>query len=123
MALRDFTDLVTRYDGHPRYISNKIIEDDEVEVIVQKLEMVLFTNKGEVFGDIDLGANLEYYLWQTRISEKNLKNIIILQIEKYIPELIIIGYTFDLYVYEGDYRDILHLDFVIKGYNVDFIFE
>lgn len=123
MVLKDVKDLVIRYDGHPKYISDKIIEDDEVEVIVQKLEMILFTNKGEVFGDLNLGANLEYYLWQTNVSEVNIKRIVEEQIEIYIPELIVIGYTLDLYLYEGDVRDILNLDFVIRGYNVEFIFE
>jgi hypothetical protein len=123
MALKDVKDLVIRYPGHPKYEPDRIIEDDEVEVIVQKLEMILFTNKGEVLGDIDLGVNLEYYLWQTKVTTGNLKFKIEEQIVKYIPELIKIGYTFDLQLYEGTLRDILYLNFVIKGYNIDFIFE
>lgn len=123
MALKDVKDLVIRYPGHPKYEPDRIIEDDEVEVIVQKLEMILFTNKGEVLGDIDLGVNLEYYLWQTKVTTGNLKFKVEEQIVKYIPELIKIGYTFDLQLYEGTLRDILYLNFVIKGYNIDFIFE
>ena len=123
MALKDVKDLVIRYPGHPKYEPGRIVEDDEVEVIVQKLEMILFTNKGEVLGDIDIGANLEYYLWQTRITTGNLKNKIEEQISIYIPELRTLGYTFDLYLYEGTLRDILVLNFVIKGYNIEFIYE
>ena len=33
MALRDVKDLVIRYDGHPKYEENRIIEDDEIEEI------------------------------------------------------------------------------------------
>ena len=123
MALRDVKDLVIRYPGHPKYQPDRIIEDDEVEVIVQKLEMILFTNKGEVLGNIDIGANLEYYLWQTRVTTGNLKNKVAEQIATYIPELIAIGYSFDVQLFEGTLRDILYLNFVIKGYNIDFIFE
>lgn len=123
MALKDVKDLVIRYDGHPKYISNKIIEDDEIEVVVQKLEMILFTNKGEIFGDLNLGANLEYYLWQTNVSDINIKRIVEEQITTYIPELLSIGYSLDIYLYEGELRDILNLDFTIRGYNVEFIFE
>ena len=47
MALKDVKDFVIRYPGHPKYDPNRIIEDDDVEVIVQKLEMLLFTTKGE----------------------------------------------------------------------------
>jgi hypothetical protein len=123
MALRDVKDLVIRYPGHPKYEPDRIIEDDEIEVIVQKLEMILFTNKGEVLGNLDIGANLEYYLWQTRVTTGNLKNKVEEQIITYIPELIAIGYTFDVQLFEGTLRDILYLNFVIKGYNIDFVFE
>ena len=123
MALRDVKDLVIRYPGHPKYEPGRIIEDDEIEVIVQKLEMILFTNKGEVLGNIDIGANLEYYLWQTRVATGNLKNKVEEQIQTYIPELIAIGYSFDVQLFEGTLRDILYLNFVIKGYNIDFVFE
>jgi len=123
MALKDVKDLVIRYPGHPKYESGRIIEDDEIEVIVQKLEMILFTNKGEVLGNLDIGANLEYYLWQTRVTTGNLKNKVEEQISTYIPELISIGYSFDVQLYEGTLRDILYLNFVIKGYNIDFVFE
>jgi len=123
MALKDVKDLVIRYLGHPRYEVDRIVEDDEVEVIVQKLEMILFTNKGEVLGDIDIGCNLEFYLWQTRITTGNLKSKVEEQIAVYIPELSMIGYTLDVVLYEGTLRDILYLNFVIKGYNIDFVFE
>lgn len=123
MALKDVKDLVIRYPGHPKYEPGRIIEDDEIEVIVQKLEMILFTNKGEVLGNLDIGANLEYYLWQTRVTTGNLKNKVEEQIQTYIPELIAIGYSFDVQLFEGTLRDILYLNFVIKGYNIDFIFE
>lgn len=123
MALKDVKDLVIRYPGHPKYEPGRIVEDDEIEVIVQKLEMILFTNKGEVLGDVDMGANLEYYLWQTKVTTGNLKTKIDEQIAKYIPELIAIGYTLTLDLYEGILRDILYLNFVISGYNIVFIYE
>jgi phage baseplate assembly protein W len=123
MSLKDVKDLVIRYDGHPKYEKNRIIEDDEIEVIVQKLEMILFTNKGEVLGDIELGCNLEYYLWRTRVTTGTLKSKVEEQINSYIPELATLGYIFNIDLYEGTLRDILFLNFIIKGYNVEFIFE
>jgi phage baseplate assembly protein W len=123
MAFKDVKDLVIRYKDHPRYNPNKIVEDDEIEVIVQKLEMVLFTNKGEVLGDVDLGANLEYYLWQTKVTTSNLKNKVQEQIMKYIPELVVMGYSLDVQLYEGTVQDILYLNFLIKGYNINFVFD
>lgn len=123
MALKDIKDLVIRYPGHPKYEPDRIVEDDEVEVIVQKLEMILFTNKGEVLGDVEMGCNLEYYLWQTRITTGNLKSKVEEQITMYIPELTRLGYTLSVNLYEGTLQDILYLNFVIKGYNIEFVFE
>ena len=123
MALRDVKDLVIRYPGHPKYQPDRIIEDDELEVIIQKLEMILFTNKGEVLGDINIGANLEYYLWQTKVTTGNLKAKVQEQIAIYIPELNTLGYTLEVLLYDGTLRDILYLNFIINGYNIDFIFE
>lgn len=123
MALKDVKDLVIRYPGHPKYDPTRIVEDDEIEVIVQKLEMILFTNKGEVLGDSNIGCNLEYYLWQTNVTSGTLKNKVNEQIATYIPELIQLGYSLDVLLYEGTLRDILYLNFIIKGYNIDFVFE
>jgi len=98
-----------------------MIQDDTIEVVVQKLEMLLFTRTGELFGDIGFGADLEYYLWQTDVNTYDLRNLISGQISNYIPELEQMGYTMKINIYEGTVQDILVLDFVIKGYNVEFI--
>ena len=120
----DFKDIVIRWPGHPKYKGRDyIIENDLVEVVVQKLEMLLFSTKGAVLGDEDMGCNLEYYLWQTSVPNETLKSIITEQIITYIPELYAMGYTLDLNIFEGTIQDILVLNFVIKGYNVSFIFS
>ena len=122
MALNDVKDLVIRYDGHPKYEANRIVEDDEVEVIVQKLEMILFTNENDVIGE-QVGIGLEYYLWQTKVSVSTIDSRVREQISKYIPELDQLGYSLSVEIFEGTYRDIMYLNFVIRGYNIDFIFE
>jgi len=117
----DFKDFYIKSDKSIKYVVNKMIEDDVINVIVQKLELLLFTKTGELYGKENFGVDLEFYLWQTDISVKDIKNLIITQINTYIPELNTIGYTFDINIYEGTVRDILSLDFVIQGYNVEFI--
>jgi hypothetical protein len=119
----DFKDLYIKYDGHPRFHSDRIVEDDVLEVIVQKLEMILFTMKGDLYGGQDLGTNLEYYLWETKLPVGDIKNVVIEQINNYIPELNEIGYDFTVNLYEGSYRDILYLNFVIKGYNFEMLLK
>ena len=117
----DFKDFYIRYPGHIKYVPNKMIQDDTIEVIVQKLEMLLFTGTGELFGDIGFGGDLEYYLWQTDVNTKDLRNLISTQVSNYIPELEQIGYQMDINIYEGTVQDILVLNFIIKGYNIEFV--
>ena len=124
-SIQDFKDFTVRWTGHPKFNSSKIIEDNVVEVIVQKLEMLLFTDSKEIMGNegYNFGADLEYYIWETKVANSILQNKIKNQISLYVPELDVIGYELELSFYEGDYRDILSLNFTIKGYNVAFMFN
>lgn len=120
----NFQDLTIRSKRHPKYKPRKVIENDIVEVIVQKLEMILFTNKKEVFGQDseNLGSDLEKYLWKTKIANDVIKRVIVRQINRFVPELQIMGYDLELNIFEGTVRDIMEVNFIITGYNLSFIF-
>jgi hypothetical protein len=119
--LPNLTDFPIRFPGNPKYIEGQILETNPLEVIVQKLEMILLTNTGEVLGDSFFGANLEYYLWETEASTDTIYNEINRQIRTYVPELATMGYSLDIDLVEGNYRDIMQLYFTIKGYNFIYI--
>lgn len=124
--MENISDFVIRYKGHSKFNSSKLIENSPIEVIVQKLENLLFTNRGEVMGSVGfgMGADIEYMLWETKIPNHIIKQRIKQQISKYIPELDVMGYDISEKIYEGKNgeNDILSLDFVIKGYNISFVF-
>ena len=79
-----FIDFYIGYPGHPRFRDPELIEDDVIRVIVQKYEMILFTNKGEVFGEPNLGADLYELLHETRLSAESIQSDIISQINRYL---------------------------------------
>lgn len=124
-AIDNYTDMTIRWDGHQKYKYNKIIENDPIEVIVQKLEMLLFTNKREILGQdsVNFGLNLDYYLWQTRIANDVLEDKIVKGINEFIPELNLMGYEININIFEGTVRDIMELNFTIKGFNILFVFK
>ena len=68
MADINFIDFYIGYPGHPRFTDKEMIEDDVIRVIVQKYEMVIFTNKGDLLGDPNFGADLPALLYETRLS-------------------------------------------------------
>jgi len=123
MPQADIRDLNIRGIGHPKYSSTRIIEDRTIEFVIQKLENVLFTNKGDVLGDPEFGANLEYYLWSTNVPVGNIESEIRSQIDKYIPELNSFQYTLSIDIYEGTAKDILQLNFKIKDSNINFLIK
>jgi phage baseplate assembly protein W len=116
----DFKDHYIGFIGHPKFIVNKIIEDDPIRVIIQKYEMLIFTNKGELLGDPDFGCDLLRILFQTRISNTNVKNTIIQQINKYIPEIAGTEYSLNVsFVDNPDkYQEIMVIDFQLTDYKV-----
>lgn len=119
----DLKDFNIRFLGHPKYVSTKLVEDEPIEVITQKLEMILYTNKGEVLSDPDLGANLEYFLWSTSVPVDFIKTELISQINKFIPELNDLKYELNLELYKGVDKDILYINFKLSDKNIPFIFQ
>jgi hypothetical protein len=120
MAAVDFTDFYILYKDHPRYVPKELIEDEVVNVIIQKYEMILFTNKGEVLGDPEFGANLLELLYQTKVSESYVVSTIDEQIAIYIPELANTNYTLNVVFVQDpeNYQDIMFVNLKIADYSV-----
>lgn len=124
MANRDFTDFYIRYPDHPSFNSEQVIEDEIVRVIVQKYETILFTNKGEVLGDPNFGADIERLLFKTKVSGTYVEKIINDQIAQYIPELNNVSYDLSV-TFEpnpNNYSDMMFIDFKVRDYEVNAFF-
>jgi hypothetical protein len=120
MANFNFSDFYLGYPGHPRFRDKELIEDDVIAVIVQKWEMILFTNKGEVFGQPEFGGDLQYYLHETRLSSESIKNDLNQQISAYIPEIGGVPYTLEVSFFEDPerYQEYMEIYFQIKDLDV-----
>jgi len=116
----NFIDYYIGYPGHPRFKTPDIIEDDVIRVIVQKYEMVLFTNKGDLLGDPNFGANLEELLHETRLSAEVIEADIRAQIADYIPEIDNIEYDLKVEFLEDPerYQEYMVIGFRIKDVEV-----
>jgi hypothetical protein len=116
----DFTDFYILYQGQPKYDSTELIEDELIRVIVQKYQMVIFTNKGEVLGDPDFGANLEEILFEFRVSEDYVKGKIQEQIETYIPEMLGSSYNLQIvFVQDPErFQDMMFINLTIADYDI-----
>lgn len=115
-----FEDFYIGYKGHPRYESSKYIEDDVIRIIIQKYEMILFTNKGELLGNPHFGADLTVLLHETRLSTDSIEQDIRAQIADYIPEIDEIPYDLLVNIYEDPerFQEWMEIFFQIKDYEV-----
>lgn len=116
----DFIDFYIEYPGHPRFNNLQIIEDDLIRVILQKWEMVIFTNKGELYGDPNFGGDLTKFLHETRLSNTTIEEELKEQISLHIPELIDLDYTLSVEFYEDPnrYQEYMEILFSLSDYNV-----
>jgi uncharacterized Fe-S cluster-containing MiaB family protein len=116
----DFRDFYISYIGHPRYETNKLTEDDPINVVLQKYEMLILTNKGDVYGEPDFGCDLIEYLHETRLSESVIEDDIKIQIDKYIPETQGTGYELTVRIYDDPerFQEWMEIVFKIADYEV-----
>jgi hypothetical protein len=115
-----FIDFYIGFPGHPKFRDKKIIEDDVIRVIVQKYEMIIFTNKGDLLGDLDFGADLPRLLHQTMVSGETVEKEIIKQIYKYIPEISEINFSLKVKFFQDPYsfQDRMEINFELRDYEV-----
>jgi hypothetical protein len=116
----DFRDFYIRYPGHPDYRSGLLIQDDVISVILQKYEMLIFTNQGELLGDPNFGCNLEELLFETRVDSSIVQNNISDQITQYIPELDNMNYQLNVAFMQdpNNYQDMMVIRFQVADYEV-----
>jgi len=119
----DYRDFYIKYPEYSTYNEYLLNTETKTDLIVNKLEMILTTNKGEYIGDLNFGANLSYYLWETYVSANKIKSIIKEQINQYIPELKFTPYSLDVRIMEGEIRDILIVDIVIDEQKIQAVLK
>lgn len=77
-------DIYAIPEEEPRYKDNAIEITSELDEIIQQVDMILFTNKGDVLCMPEFGCNLERYLFDTSYNESVIRQIIMDQINTYI---------------------------------------
>lgn len=119
----DITDFYVLSEEHPRFNFNKIIEEKEILIMIDKIEILLFTNKGDFIGDLEFGCDIESMLWKTRVDNETLLNTIKFQIGTYVPEISNYVWKVELDFIEGVYDDILMINIYIEDYRITSIFQ
>lgn len=120
MSNFNFIDFYIGYPGHPRFRTPEVIEDDVIRVVIQKYEMIIFTNKGELLAEPTFGADLTKLLHETRLSAEAIESDIRSQISDYIEEIDGIDYGLKVEILQdpNHYQEYMVIEFSIKDYEV-----
>jgi phage baseplate assembly protein W len=112
-------DFYLKIPDDPNYDPTQIEIEDDLFNFVQYIEMILTTNRGEVFGAPELGANLEAYLWNQHITAATIKSEINRQIFQLCPNLSArIAFDVEVQFFKGDITDSILVDIIIEGEKV-----
>ena len=75
-------EIYLRDASDPRYNPRLLEINDPIEAILSKIRMLIYTNKGEVLGEPDLGMNLESRLFEFLMDEGNIRSDFYAQVAK-----------------------------------------
>lgn len=101
-----------------RYKENVVELENPLDIIIQQIDLLLFTNKGEVLLMPEFGCNLEQYLFETFYNDVSIRNIIMEQIRTYVINPY--GYYIDVTVefIEWERNIAMLVDIIIDGNKV-----
>lgn len=108
-------ELYIKTVGDPNYRSTELQTNDEVQKLITQIETILFTNKGEVLGDVEFGCSLNDLLYSLNANEFTIKNEITRQISKYCPLAGKYGVEVDIAFVRGEVRDEAYIDITIDN--------
>ena len=103
-------DIYAIPEEEPRFNENAIEITSELDEIIQQVDMILFTNKGDVLCMPEFGCNLGRYLFETSFNETIIKQIIMNQIYNFI-------------YLDGSYKVDVDVKFVKWDFNVAMVVD
>lgn len=103
-------DIYAIPEEEPRFNENAIEINSELDEIIQQVDMILFTNKGDVLCMPEFGCNLGRYLFETSFNETIIKQIIMNQIYNFI-------------YLDGSYKVDVDVKFVKWDFNVAMVVD
>lgn len=103
-------DIYAIPEEEQRYKDNVLEITGELDEIIQQVDMILFTNKGDVLCMPEFGCNLSRYLFDTTYNEQLIKQIVMTQIRDFI-------------YLDGSYNVDVDVSFIKWDYNVAMVVD
>jgi len=108
-------DIYLRNEDDPKFVANKMEENDKLQDLIEQLKMLFATSPGEVVAFPFYGLNLEDMLFEYDFDRDDMLQEIDSQYFQYIkPYFPGINVEFDLYISEGEISKTAVLDVYIN---------
>lgn len=111
----------------PRYSDTALEVSGALGILIQKIEMLLYTERGSVLGVPDFGLDLEKYVFESSVSAETLQGEIMRQLRTYVitdaeeqqfsPDVKV-----SFFDYAEDFSFACEVDIIINGYKYNSYF-
>jgi len=108
-------DLYIRVDGDPGFEPGQLEIDDEVVILLNQIEMLLFTRQGDILGAENVGVNIEDLIFSLTVSAGIVESAIYNQIRYYCPLANKFKVDINVRFFKGTERDIGVVDIIVDG--------
>jgi len=99
-----------------KFKNDRVEVYSDLELLLNKIRMILMTKRGEVLGEPDLGLDLEDMLFEFSFDENKIRQSFYAQIQKYVYEQNTYKIDLDISVSsEDNIRTVIYLFVKIDG--------
>tara|TARA_A100001037_G_C15153237_1_gene641153 strand:+ start:9669 stop:10025 length:357 start_codon:yes stop_codon:yes gene_type:complete len=106
-------ELYIKTIGDPNYNPKNVHSENEIAQLLTQIETILFTNKQEVLGTPNFGANLEDLIYSFHFNEYEIIRVVQDQIESFCPLAEKYNVEVDVIFSRGEVRDIAQLNITV----------
>ncbi len=108
-------ELYCRNINDPGFNPNQLETSNGLEALLTKIRMIIFTTRGEILGQVDLGLSLEEHLFELNVNTAQLQNKFYDQLAAFVPEAGKYNVEIDINFQPGEVRDLCFIDIYIDG--------
>ena len=110
-------DIDPRWEDDPNFVSNRLEIEDDSDILRNQIENLLSIGPTDIIGHPELTVDLEKFVFSSTISENEMQNIIVDQINRFCPAAKAHDIRVEVTFYKGVSRDRGLIDILIDKKN------